>query len=342
MPDPNSSAVPFVPAAPQEDSASPAPTDPDSLSEPLRLFEDSFAELIGVKHCIAFASGDAALQAALSAAGIRPEDEIILPAFTAADMPALTGAVFVRADIDPRTYNLDVREAEKHLTKKTKALLPVHMYGYPADMNAVMHLANEHGLTVIEDCSQAPLAEANGVKVGGIGDIGLFAPDACLRAAWLTTNDDDLAEACRRQQTPPSLRQTALLRQYVRRVEEDMDALRKTAAIYAEELESVPVVLPPAPPPEANPVYTRYTIRSERRNDLLRYLQNHQIGCAVCCRADIPLPAAENPEEDFFAHTRQALRDTLSLPMFPELTEEQVRRVCDAVRSFYEEEDAAV
>ena len=143
------------------------------LGPQTEAFEKEFAEAIGVKHCITCSSGASAIQIALGAAGIGEGDEVITTPFTfiaTTSSVSLTGAKFVFADIDPRTYNIDPKDIERKITKKTKAILPVHLYGFPADMDAIMNLAREHDLRVIEDCAQAHLATADGVKVGGIGD----------------------------------------------------------------------------------------------------------------------------------------------------------------------------
>ena len=169
-------------------------------------FEETFAELIGVKYCISCSSGASALQIALSAAGIQEGDEVITTPFTfiaTTTSISLTGAKFIFADIDPHTFNISAQDIERKITKKTKAILPVHLYGYPADMAAIMRIANDHNLKVIEDCAQAHLAMADGVKVGGIGDAGAFSfyPSknlgACGDAGAITTNDADIAAKCR-------------------------------------------------------------------------------------------------------------------------------------------------
>lgn len=334
-------------------------------------FEEEFARLIGVKHCISCSSGASAIQIALKAAGIGEGDEVITTPFTfiaTTSSVSLTGAKFVFADIDPRTYNIDVKDVERKITKRTKAILPVHLYGYPADMDAIMHLANEHGLKVIEDCAQAHLAMADGVMVGGIGDAGCFSfyPSknlgACGDAGCITTNDDELADACRSLRHSgraknkayeydlegSTLRmdevQAALLRVKLPHLQEWTEARRKAAAWYAEGLAGVPVTLPPTPPPGYEQSFYVYTIRAEKRDGLQAYLKEHGIGSAVY----YPVPLYKQPvykalglhAEDFPA-AEKAAQEVLSIPMFPEITEEQVARVCETIREFYEQ-DATV
>ena len=330
-------------------------------------FEEEFAKTIGVKHCITCSSGASAIQIALKAAGIGPGDEVITTPFTfiaTTSSVSLTGAKFVFADIDPRTYNLDVTDAERKITKKTKAILPVHLYGYPADMNAIMHLANEHGLKVIEDCAQAHLASCGGVMVGGIGDAGCFSfyPSknlgACGDAGCITTNDDDIANRCcslrhsgramgkayEYDLEGSTLRmdevQAAILRVKLPHLEEWTEKRRKAAAWYEEGLSGVPVVLPPTPPAGSSQSYYVFTIRAEKRDELQAYLKEHNIGSAVYypvplykqpAYAHLKLKAADYPNAE------KAAQEVLSIPMFPEITQEQVTRVCDTIRAFYEE-----
>ena len=330
-------------------------------------FEAEFAKTIGVKHCITCSSGASAIQLALKAAGIGPGDEVITTPFTfiaTTSSVSLTGAQFVFADIDPHTYNLDVADVERKITKKTKAILPVHLYGYPANMDAIMHLANEHGLRVIEDCAQAHLATCDGVMVGSIGDAGCFSfyPSknlgACGDAGCITTNDDEIANRCRSLRHSgralgkayeydlegSTLRmdeiQAAILRVKLPHLEEWTEKRRKAAAWYEEGLSGVPVVLPPTPPAGSSQSYYVYTIRAEKRDELQAYLKAHNIGSAVYypvplykqpAYAHLGLKATDYPQAEKAAH------EVLSIPMFPEITREQVMRVCDTIRAFYEE-----
>lgn len=333
-------------------------------------FEEEFARLIGVKHCISCSSGASAIQIALKAAGIGEGDEVITTPFTfiaTTSSVSLTGAKFVFADIDPRTYNIDVKDVERKITKNTKAILPVHLYGYPADMDAIMHLANEHSLKVIEDCAQAHLAMADGVMVGGIGNAGCFSfyPSknlgACGDAGCITTNDDELADACRSLRHSgraknkayeydlegSTLRmdeiQAAILRVKLPYLQEWTEARRKAAAWYAEGLAGVPVQLPPTPPVGYEQSFYVYTIRAEKRDELQAYLKEKGIGSAVY----YPVPLYKQPaykhlglQPEDFPEAEKAAKEVLSIPMFPEITEEQVARVCETIRKFYEQDGA--
>ena len=341
------------------------------LGPQTEAFEKEFAEAIGVKHCITCSSGASAIQIALGAAGIGEGDEVITTPFTfiaTTSSVSLTGAKFVFADIDPRTYNIDPKDIERKITKKTKAILPVHLYGFPADMDAIMNLAREHDLRVIEDCAQAHLATADGVKVGGIGDAGAFSfyPSknlgACGDDGAVTTNDDDIADRCRSLRHSgrakdkayeydlegSTLRmdeiQAAILRVKLPHLEEWTEKRRRAAALYEEGLAGVPVVLPPTPPVGYAQSYYVYTIRAEKRDELQAFLKARGIGSAVYY--PVPLykqPAYKNrgfkPED--FPQAEKAAQEVLSIPMFPEITEDQIRRVCETIREFYEQ-DATV
>lgn len=335
------------------------------LGPQTQKFETEFADLIGVKHCITCSSACAALQIALQAAGIKPGDEVITSPFApffVTEAISAAQARFVFADIDARAYTLDVHDAERKITKHTQAILPIHLFGYPANMEAIMHLANEHGLKVIEDCSQAHLAQAEGVYVGGIGTAGVFSfsPFAnlasCSHAGCITTNDDELAEKARSMRKGETLPgacswaenslymdeiQAAILCTKLPFLEEWTDARRKAAAWYEEELAGVPVVLPPAAPPGWNHAFSLYTIRADKRNDLMAFLQRHNIECAVFYPAGLysqPKYAGLKINPTHYPQTQKACQEVLSLPMFPEITPEQIQRVCSTIRDFYEEQ----
>lgn len=304
-------------------------------------FENTFADLMGVDNALACAGPEAALQLAVEAAGIQPGDEIITSPFNRLTH-ALPHISWVFADVCADTLNLDAHDVERHLTKKTKAIMPVHTFGYPADMEALMHLANEHGLQVFENCVQAPLAQADGVRVGSIGDMGIFGftPAVALGqntpAGCLITNDGALAQKARQIlaqnaafQMPAT--QAALLQALVpQAVENWIENRQKAAAWYEEELAGVPVQRPPVPPAEVNPTYTAYALHAERAEELVAFLAKHHIEAALAF-AGFSIP-------DSLPCARHAQKETLLLPMFPDITPEQVERVCGAVRDFYEED----
>ena len=171
----------------------------------VKEFEEKFAQYIGVKHAVATNSGTAALHIALAAAGVGPGDEVIVPAltfFATVEAVLHQNAVPIFADIDPETCNIDPDDIRKRMTDKTKAIIPVHLYGQPADMDPIMEIAEDHDLIVIEDCAQAHGAEYKGRKVGSIGHIGCWSFYATKNmttgeGGMITTNDDEIAEKAR-------------------------------------------------------------------------------------------------------------------------------------------------
>ncbi len=331
----------------------------------IKKVEEVFAAQIGAKHCLFCSSGDDVFPLALAAAGIEKGDEVITTPFAsskAASSLLQLGATVVFADIDPLTCNTDVQDIERHITKKTKAILPVHLCGYPANMDAIMHLANEHNLKVIEDCSQAYLASAGNVMVGSIGDVGCFtfyltqdlnddSPVGCI-----TTNDDDLAEKCqilrqssclnKNKQTKDSVvcfeqAQAALLQSKLPVFEEETEARRKAAALYEEGLSGIPVGLPPTPPTGYVPSYSFYTLRTEKRDDLRAYLKERGIESAIFYPSSLYKQSAYQHlgiRREDFPETEKAAQEVLSIPLFAEITEEQIERVCNTIRDFYEQD----
>ncbi len=167
-------------------------------------FEQKFADYVGVKHGICVTSGTTALEIALKAGGVGPGDEVIVPPYTfmaTASAVLQVNAIPIFADIDPETYNIDPKEAEKAITERTKAIIPVHIGGCPADMDAIMDIAKRHNLIVIEDCAQAHSAEWRGKKVGSIGDMGCFSfqssKNLCSgEGGIITTNNQELGDKC--------------------------------------------------------------------------------------------------------------------------------------------------
>lgn len=328
-------------------------------------FEKELASLLGVKYCISCASGASAIQLALMAAGIKEGDEVITTPFTfiaTTSSISLTGAKFVFADIDPITYNINPQEIERKITPKTKAILPVHLYGASADMSAIMALAEKYNLKVIEDCAQSLLATSKGVKTGGIGHAGAFSfyPSknlgACGDAGAITTNDETLAARCRSLRhggrskekegehdlEGSTLRmdevQAAILRVKLKHLKNWTSARQKIASWYAQGLQGVPLILPTAMSGDTH-TYCIYTVRCPKRDALQAYLKEKGISTAVY----YPVPLYRQPaykhlhcRKEDFPVTEKACQEVLSLPMFPELTEKEVVYVCENIRRFYQ------
>ncbi|MDQ3810043.1 MAG: DegT/DnrJ/EryC1/StrS family aminotransferase, partial [Chloroflexota bacterium] len=300
-----------------------------------------------------------ALHLALLAAGIGPDDEVITTPHTfVATVAAIryTGARPVLVDIDPESFNIDPRLVEAAVTSRTRAIVPVHLYGQPADMDPIMDIARRRGLVVIEDACQAHGAEYRGRRVGSIGDFGCFSfyPGKNLGAygegGAVTVNDADRARELRMLRDWGSQRkyhhelrgynyrleeiQAAVLRVKLRYLEQWTEARRSHAALYSRLLAGSANVTAPCEMPARRHVYHVYAIRSARRDALQAELRNAGIGTGI----HYPLPVHLQPAhadlgygQGAFPHAERAAGEVLSLPMYAELSEDMLRRVAEAI-----------
>ena len=329
----------------------------------VRDFEKDFAALSGVDHCIGVGNGTDALCLALWAAGVGEGDGVIVPATSfIATSEAITtvGAKIQFVDTDPDTYTLDVASVEGAVTAQTKAIIPVHLYGQPADMNAIRNIARRHGLLVIEDAAQAHCAEYEGQRVGSMGRLGCFSfyPGKNLGAygdaGAVVTNDQDLAKKIRMRANHGRKNkydhqiegmnsrldglQAAVLRVKALYIELWNDSRRQAAELYTSLLADVEEVETPKEAKNSRHVYHLYVIRARNRNDLQSHLKVKGISTGI--HYPTPLPELEayqylaHKPEDFPVSSAHA-RQVLSLPMFPEITEEQIRYVVDQIKYFY-------
>ncbi len=327
------------------------------LGPQVQALEREVADYLGVKHAIAVASGTDALHLALRSAGVQRGDEVITSAFTfiaTAEAVSYIGARPVFVDIDPVTFNLDPAALEAAVTERTRAILPVHLYGQAADMDPILALARRRGLKVIEDCAQSFGADYRGRKTGALGDAGCFSfyPSKNLGAygdgGMVTTNDDGLAEQVRVLRDHGSrIRyhhsvvgynsrldelQAAILRVKLKRIEALNARRREAAARYTARLTGGPVT-PPAEAGYGRHVYHQYTVRSPRRDALREALARADIASAIYY--PIPLHRQEVYQADYrglgLPHTEGAAREVLSLPMHPYLAPDQVDRVCEVL-----------
>lgn len=336
------------------------------LGPKTKEFEADFAKLIGAKHCVACSSGASAIQIALMAAGVGRGDEVITTPFTfvaTTTSVTLTGADFVFADIDPATYNLDPKDIERKITKKTKAILPVHLYGYPANMAEIMAIAKKHNIKVIEDCAQSHLAMFNGVNTGTIGDAGAFSfyPSknlgACGDAGAITTNNADIMAACESirhsgrsagkvyeyDREGSTLRcdeiQAAILGVKLKHLAKWTELRRAAAKLYRQGLAGVKeITLPPVETDGTTQSYYVFTLRAKNRDGLSAHLKANNIGNAVY----YPVPLYKQPcyahlkiNPADFPHTEKAALEVLSIPMYPEISAEDIKIVCDVIKQFY-------
>ena len=324
-------------------------------------FERGFAEYCGVDHAIAVNSGTSALHLALLAAGVQPGDEVITVPFTFAATVATIHychAVPVFCDIDARTCNMDVSLLAGLITPSTKAIVPVHLYGQPADMDAVLEMARRHGIPVIEDAAQAHGAEYKGRRTGGLADLGCFSfyPSknlgACGEGGLVTTNNPELARTVRLlrdwgqdRKYHHALRgynyrmegvQGAILGVKLRYLEQWTEGRRAVARAYHDGLAAAPVVRPD-PLPDVRHVYHTYTIRTPRRDALQAHLAAAGVGTAI--HYPIPLhlqPAYADPRwpEGSLPVAEAAAGEVISLPIYPEIPPDHLQAVAAAVRAF--------
>ena len=337
------------------------------LGEEVKKFEKEFAEHNGAKYCVGVANGTDALRMAYIASGIKPGDEVITSPFTfiaTSETISQIGAVPVFADIDPVTFCLDPKSVEKKITKKTRAIVPVHLYGHPCDMDAFMALAKKHNLIVIEDTAQAftgkyKLGGKDWKYLGNIGHCGTFSffPAKNLGAfgdgGAVTTNDDKIYETLIQLRNHGSkvryhhemegfnsrldTVQAAILSIRLKHVEKWTELRNAVAGKYAAALKGVCVT--PVVPANARHSYNYYTIRFDgkaKRDNAQKYLTEQGIA------NQIYYPIALHLQEAY-RHLGgkkgdlpvcDAVMDTVfSLPMYPELSDEQIKAVTDAVKA---------
>lgn len=338
------------------------------LADNVRAFQWEIATYCGNNYAIGVASGSDALYLSLVACGVGPGDEVITTPFTffaTAGAIARAGATPVFVDIDPGTWNIDPASVEEKVTARTRAVIPVHLYGCPADMDPILALADKHGLKVIEDAAQAFGAAYKGKRVGTLGDAGClsFFPTKNLGAfgdaGMVVTNDPEIAERMqllRVHGARPKYHhhvlgcnsrldelQAAILRVKLPHLDGWNAQRREIAALYGDLLRPVADAVGdelrlPAAPDYAYHVYHQYTVQSPRRDELRAFLQAHGVGTAVY----YPLPLHLQPvfaslayREGDFPAAEAAAHQVLSLPMFPELTDEEVAYVAGRVAAFF-------
>jgi dTDP-4-amino-4,6-dideoxygalactose transaminase len=335
------------------------------LGEEVAAFEHEFAAYCGARECIGVESGLGALELALRAAGIGPGDEVITVANTfiaTALAVSAVGAKPVLVDADPRTYLMEPHAVEAAITPRTRAIIPVHLYGQTVDMDPLMRLAERHGLFVLEDACQAHGARYHGRRAGGIGHAAAFSfyPGKNLGAAGdggaVTTNDPELAERVRMlrnygakikyhhdaigfNRRLDSI-QAAILRVKLPHLDEWNAARRRVAAAYAERLADLPVVLPTVGAGN-EPIWHLYVIRAADRD----MLQCRLAEAGVDTGLHYPIPMNEQKAYPEFHGQRFPVseglaRQCLSLPMFAEMTEAQLDTVTSALRQALVSADA--
>jgi dTDP-4-amino-4,6-dideoxygalactose transaminase len=326
-------------------------------------FEQQYAEAYDVKHCISCANGTDAIFLVLKALGIGPGDEVITTAsswIASSETITLAGAQVVFVDIEPNYYTIDIDKIEANISSKTKAIIPVHLYGQAADMVRLKKLCDSYGLYLIEDCAQAHFVECNGKKVGTFGNAGTFSfyPGKNLGAygdaGAVVTNDDELAEKVRMIANHGSLKkhehqiegvnsrldglQAAVLSVKLKYILDWNKKRMQHALYYNQHLQNVPQVQTPVIRSNCSHCFHLYVIRTEGRDVLQSYLKQHGVATGVHYPSPLPfLKAYEylcyQPEDLPVVADYQ--RQILSLPMFPELSYPQIDYVIDTIKNFF-------
>ena len=332
------------------------------LGDNVQAFEREFAQFCGVKHGIGVSDGTAALHIILRAMGIGAGDEVITVSHTfiaTVEAIVLAGARPVFVDIDPNTYLMDVGQIEAKITPRTKAILPVHLYGQTADMDPIMEIASRHGLKVIEDACQAHGAEYKGRRAGSLGDAAAFSfyfsknLGAYGEGGFITTNDDELAHKVRMIRDHGSERryyhdligwnarldelQAVVLRAKLPHLEAWNEARRVHAARY-NELLSTHSIVTPVEHPDNRHVYHLYVIRAPGRDDLQARLKESGVFTGIHYPVPVHLQkamASLGYGLGDFPVTERIVGEILSLPMYAELTDEQVVSVVNAINTYY-------
>lgn len=329
------------------------------LGQEVTAFEAEFAAYCQTRHAIGVNSGTSALHLALLAAGVGPGDEVITVPFTfVATVAAIryTGARPVFVDIDPQSYTINIQQVEQAMSERTRAIMPVHLYGQPADMDPIMVFARQHGLVVIEDAAQAHGAEYKGRRVGSLGDIGCFSfyPGKNLGAygdgGMVVTNNPDYAHTMSMLRDWGQERkyhhvlqgynyrldelQAAILRVKLGYLEAWTTARRAHAAQYDELLIGSNIQTPTVMP-YARHVYHVYAIRTANRDRVQQLLRERGIHTGIHYPIPVHLQQAHadlgyRPGD--FLHAERAAWEVLSLPMFAELDTDQIEQVAASVR----------
>lgn len=338
------------------------------LGKAVADFESAFAKAHNVKHCFGVSSGTDGNHLASWSLGVGYGDEVIIPVNTfiaTAWGATLCGAKPVFVDCEPDSYNLDPQKIEAVVTNKTKAIVAVHLYGQPADLDPILKIVKENDLFLIEDCAQAHLSEYKNKKVGGLGDTACFSfyPGKNLgaygEAGAVTTNNDSVADSLRVLRDHGALKkyyhgsfghnyrmegiQGAVLGVKLKHLNEWTDARRKVASRYREFLSDLEEIILPAELPYAKHVYHLFVIQVAKgdtkvRDKLVTFLNENEISTGL--HYPIPLHLQKcfselGYKKGDFPVSEKLAENGLSLPMYPELSDSQIEYVCDNIRRFF-------
>jgi len=330
----------------------------------VKIFEENFARSHDAKYCVGVNSGTSALHIALWALGIGKNDEVFVPAntfFATPEAVSLGGANPVFVDCEPDYFNIDVTNLEKVITNKTKVIIPVHLFGQPAQIDKIKAIAEKHNLLLIEDCAQAHLAEYKGKPVGTFGVCGCFSfyPGKNLGAygegGAVLTNDKELYLKMMALRDHGSSQkyyhnyighnyrmegiQGAILNVKLKHLSQWTKKRKKNADLYRKYLTGLTDVCVPLEMSEVKHVYHLFVIRISKRNELKKYLEENEIYTGI----HYPIPCHLQKAYDFlsqqkgkFPVSEKLADEVLSLPMYPELKEEEIQFICKKIKDFYQ------
>ncbi|MCK4393969.1 DegT/DnrJ/EryC1/StrS family aminotransferase [Candidatus Bipolaricaulota bacterium] len=322
-------------------------------------FEGDFSSFCTANQCVGVASGTDALFLALQALDVGEGDEVIVPAnsfIATSEVVTAVGAKVVFVDVDEHSYNIDVSKIEDKITARTRAIIPVHLYGQPADMDPINEIAQRHNLKVIEDSAQAHGAEYKGRRTGTLGDVACFSfyPGKNLGAygdaGAVVTNDKEMADKIRMMANHGRLKkydhlfegvnsrldgiQAAILDVKLKHLEDWTAARRNVAAVYNDLLSNLERIVLPKEEAYAKHVYHLYVIQVAQRDSVREFLKDEGISTGIHYPTPLPLLKAY----DYLGHkpgdfpvAERLAKEGLSLPMYPELTEEQIAFVTDTI-----------
>lgn len=319
-----------------------------------KKFEEEFSRYVGTKFAVATNSGTSALHIALAALGIGRGGEVITTPFSfiaTASCILMQGAKPVFCDIDPKTYNIDPNRIEEKITKKTKAIIVVHLYGQPCDMRAISDIAKDNGLFVVEDACQAHGAEYRGKRVGSLGDIGCFSFYATKNmttgeGGMITSSDAKVAEKARmlinqgqreryqHEVLGYNYRMTdiaaALGRVQLKRLDNLNERRKRNARFYDENLKGVEIS---CVAPDVKHVYNQYTIRVKKRDRFIEHLKKNGVGYGIY----YPIPIHKQPpfraHGAAFPNAELASKEVVSIPVHPSLSKKDLKRTVKVVNS---------
>lgn len=332
------------------------------LGQKVKEFEEKIASYVGTEFAIGVSNCTNALLISLRTLGVGPEDEVITTPFTfvaTAEVIAILGAKPVFCDVDPKTYNLDPNKISDVISNKTKAILPVHLYGQSADMDEILSITKDKNIKVVEDMAQAIGAKYKGTMVGVLGDTACisFFPTKNLNAlgdaGMILTNDPEIDKKIRAYRVHGSAKkyqhnfigyndrldavQAAFLSVKLQYLDEWNEKRRQIAKTYDSNLHNIVQI--PYIKPENETVYHQYTIRTPKRDELRQHLSEHDIGTSI--HYPMPLHLQEafkylGYKQGDFPESEKAAQEVLSLPIHQYLSDDEVKYVIDTVRKFFE------